>query len=137
MDPQQRLLLELSYDAMHSAAYRRAQLKGCDVGVFVGLMNTDFASLAGSENVYAATGTQVSITSGRLAFTLHTQGPCASIDTACSSALVSLHTAALAVRAGECGGGRALAQAGLGGGGGITTVRQRGYRFTLDTLPAS
>ena len=32
---------------------------------------------------------------------------------------------------------RKLEQAGLGEGGGITTVRQRGYRFSLDSLPAS
>ncbi|AII49062.1 transcriptional regulator [Synechococcus sp. KORDI-52] len=30
---------------------------------------------------------------------------------------------------------RKLEQAGLGEGGGITTVRQRGYRFSLDNLP--
>ena len=32
---------------------------------------------------------------------------------------------------------RKLEQAGLGEGGGITTVRQRGYRFSLENLPAS
>ncbi len=31
---------------------------------------------------------------------------------------------------------RKLEQAGLGDGGGITTVRQQGYRFSLDSLPA-
>ncbi len=31
---------------------------------------------------------------------------------------------------------RKLEQAGLGEGGGITTVRQHGYRFSLDALPA-
>ena len=31
---------------------------------------------------------------------------------------------------------RKLEQAGLGDGGGITTVRQQGYRFSLDNLPA-
>ena len=30
---------------------------------------------------------------------------------------------------------RKLEQAGLGEGGGIETVRQQGYRFSLDTLP--
>ena len=32
---------------------------------------------------------------------------------------------------------RKLEQAGLGEGGGITTMRQQGYRFSLDTLPDS
>ena len=30
---------------------------------------------------------------------------------------------------------RKLEQAGLGEGGGIETVRQQGYRFSLDTIP--
>jgi hypothetical protein len=55
MDPQQRLLLESGYEATHDAGLRRSELLGRDVGVFVGLMNTDFASLAGSESVYKAT----------------------------------------------------------------------------------
>ena len=29
------------------------------VGIFIGIMNTDFASLARSESVYAATGSQI------------------------------------------------------------------------------
>ena len=32
---------------------------------------------------------------------------------------------------------QAWSRPGLGEGGGITTVRQRGYRFSLDNLPAS
>ena len=99
MDPQQRLLLESGYEATHAVGLRRCELLGRDVGVFVGIMNTDFSSLAGTESVYAATGTQVSIASGRLAFALGTQGACASIDTACSSALVALDAAALSIRA--------------------------------------
>ena len=46
MDPQQRLLLEAGYDAAHGAVLRRAGLLGRDVGVFVGLMNTDVRLLA-------------------------------------------------------------------------------------------
>ena len=45
MDPQQRLLLEAGYEATHGAALRRIELLGRDVGVFVGLMNTDFAAI--------------------------------------------------------------------------------------------
>ena len=97
MDPQHRLLLEAGYMATHGASQRRGELLSRDVGIFVGIMNTDFASIAGSESVYAATGTQVSIASGRLAFALGTQGPCATIDTACSSALVALNAATVSL----------------------------------------
>ena len=99
MDPQHRLLLEAGYMATHGAGQRRGELLRRDVGIFVGIMNTDFASIAGSESAYAATGIQVSIASGRLAFALGTQGPCASIDTACSSALVALDNAVSSLRA--------------------------------------
>jgi len=95
MDPQQRLLLEVGYEAMHAATLRRAELLDRDVGMFTGIMNTDFQGFVGSVSVYAATGTQVSIASGRLSFVLGTQGPCASVDTACSSALVVINAAML------------------------------------------
>ena len=48
------------------------------------------------------TGSQLSIASGRLSYTLGTQGPCASIATACSSAIVALDQALLNLRAGTC-----------------------------------
>ena len=95
MDPQQRLLLEVGYEAMHAASLRRGTLLDRNVGVFAGIMNTDSISLVGRGSVYAATGTQISIASGRLSFVLGTQGPCASVDTACSSALVAIEAAML------------------------------------------
>ena len=45
MDPQQRLLLEVAYSATHEAELHRADLLGCEAGVFVGIMNTDFEGL--------------------------------------------------------------------------------------------
>ena len=103
MSPQQRLLLETCYSVTHVAGTRRTDLLGQDVGVFVGIMNTDFAIVtAGSESVYTATGSQLSIASGRLSFALGTQGPCASIATACASALVALDLSLLNLRAGTC-----------------------------------
>jgi len=113
MDPQQRLLLELGYASLHDAGQRRDRLLGCRAAVFVGLMNADFAMLAdfaarrrsstlgagssgygsSSGSVYAATGSQGSVASGRLSFVLGMQGPAATIDTACSSSLMALHLA--------------------------------------------
>ena len=49
MDPQQRLLLELGYAAMHGASLRRAVLHGRDLGIFVGMMNADYALLSAGE----------------------------------------------------------------------------------------
>ena len=102
MDPQQRLVLEVGYEALHGAMLRRNLLFGRDLGVFVGMMNSDFAILHRSESVYAATGSQLSIASGRLAFALGTQGPAVTVDTACSSALVALDGAMLSLGHDAC-----------------------------------
>lgn len=44
-------------------------------------------------SVYASIGYAHSIASGRLSFCLGLHGPCESVDTACSSALVAAHAA--------------------------------------------
>lgn len=98
MDPQQRLVLESGYTACHLAGRRRCMLQTSDAGIFLGMMNADFAGVdIGPVSAYAATGNTISIAAGRLSFALGTQGPCATIDTACSSALVALHAARAAV----------------------------------------
>ena len=103
MDPQQRLLLEAGYGALHALHERRASLQAKDLGIFLGIMNADFASIdVRSDSVYAATGAALSIAAGRLSFVLGTQGPCVSYDTSCSSALVALHGASSAMCCNEC-----------------------------------
>ena len=107
MDPQQRLLLEASYEALHAASRRRPELLGsADVlGVFVGITNTDYKQvLAGRESVYAATGDALSVAGGRVSFAPGLHGPCQSVDTACSSAVVALHSASLCLGANDCDG---------------------------------
>ena len=57
----------------------------------MGAGSSGYGSSSGS--VYAATGSQGSVASGRLSFVLGMQGPAATIDTACSSSLLALHLA--------------------------------------------
>jgi acyl transferase domain-containing protein len=52
--------------------------------------------------VYAATGSAVSIAAGRVSYVLGLQGPCESIDTACSSAVTALRSASLCLCASDC-----------------------------------
>ena len=119
MDPQQRLLLESGYASLHAAGLRRASLSGGDTGIFVGIERPDWAlhqalrslSPHASSSAFAVTGDTVNVASGRLSFVLDLQGPCMSLDTACSSALVALHAATSAAAGGECAAALAAASA--------------------------
>lgn len=108
MDPQQRLLLEVSWEALESASLPPARLGRSSTGVFVGMCTYDFAyrlhDRVGMDaiDLYYSTGSAPSVAAGRLSYTLGLTGPCMTIDTACSSALVAIHQASQSLRTREC-----------------------------------
>ena len=106
MDPQQRLLLELSWQALEDAGLSPDELYGSPSGVFVGVCASDYFRMAlnNVDNVtaYLGTGNATSVAAGRLSYTFGFTGPCLSLDTACSSALVAVHHAAESLRKGDC-----------------------------------
>ena len=117
MDPQQRLMLEACWEAIEYADIDPHSLRGSQTGVFAGINIRDYnasqcAAPDGLEG-YRLTGTVTSVLSGRVAYALGIEGSAVTVDTACSSALVALHLACGALRAGEC----SLALA-----GGVTVV---------------
>ncbi|GAB7030123.1 hypothetical protein JCM4914_15840 [Streptomyces platensis subsp. malvinus] len=103
-DPQQRLLLELGWEALEDAGIVPGSLRGEAVGVFVGAMHDDYATLlhrAGAPaGAHTATGLQRAMLANRLSYVLGTRGPSLAVDTAQSSSLVAVALAVQSLRAG-------------------------------------
>lgn len=107
VEPQQRLMLETVWEALERAGYSPATLRGSRTGVFAGVAANEYAHLLSSESVdkiepYFITGNALNAISGRVAFALGLEGPAVAVDTACSSALVSVHQACQALHSGDC-----------------------------------
>ncbi|WP_349370084.1 SDR family NAD(P)-dependent oxidoreductase [Salinarimonas sp.] len=107
LDPQQRLLLEVAAEALENGGLSPDRLAGSRTGVYVGICGSEYATLAGVGDDYAAmdkyygTGTALSVAAGRIAYAFDLAGPAISVETACSSSLVAVHLAVGALRQGE------------------------------------
>ncbi|MFZ2174177.1 MAG: beta-ketoacyl synthase N-terminal-like domain-containing protein, partial [Rhodococcus sp. (in: high G+C Gram-positive bacteria)] len=105
VDPQQRLAMELTWEALEHARIPASDLKGEQVGVFIGSSANDYQLLAVSDPVhahpYALTGTSTAIVANRVSYFYDFRGPSIALDTACSSSLVAVHQAVRSLRSGE------------------------------------
>ncbi|HEX2925332.1 MAG TPA: beta-ketoacyl synthase N-terminal-like domain-containing protein [Ruminiclostridium sp.] len=106
MDPQERIFLETSWLALEDAGYT-GKRKGYDsnVGVFVGVTTNDYPILVTDDSAIrqgvVPRAYPWSI-ANRVSYFFNFNGPSMPIDTACSSALVSVHLACESIRKGEC-----------------------------------
>jgi acyl transferase domain-containing protein/NAD(P)-dependent dehydrogenase (short-subunit alcohol dehydrogenase family)/acyl carrier protein len=104
MDPQHRLFLQVAYNTVIDAGYAPNSLS--KVGVFVGVQFNDYQILLQqwkqSRHPYAATGNAHAILANRASYLFNWNGPSQTIDTACSSALIALRRAILALKNNEC-----------------------------------
>jgi acyl transferase domain-containing protein/NADPH:quinone reductase-like Zn-dependent oxidoreductase/nucleoside-diphosphate-sugar epimerase/acyl carrier protein len=107
MDPQQRVLLEVAWEAIENAGHAPDELAGSRTGVFVGMSSGDYGVMAvqamrqSAARNHTATGISSSIAAGHISYFLGLRGPCMALDTACSSALTSIHLAVESLRKGE------------------------------------
>ena len=105
MDPRQRILLELTWHALEDGLQVPSKLRGSDCGVYIGISGNEYSMVYAQDpsiiDPYTMTGNACSIASNRISYSFDFRGPSMSIDTACSSALVSLHQACLAIQNNE------------------------------------
>lgn len=108
MDPQQRLLLEVAWEALEDGGQVLERLSGSKTAVFVGISSWEYSLLEMSFrdrsaiDVYTNTGGSLSIAANRVSYCFNFTGPSASVDTACSSALVAVHLACQGIWADQC-----------------------------------
>ena len=80
-------------------------ITGSNTGVFVGASASDYAVHmlrdVQTTPMFHGTGSAEALLSNRISYTLDLKGPSVTSDTACSSALSSLHLACQSLRAGD------------------------------------
>lgn len=110
MDPAQRLLLQTIWETLEDAGYVQDNIRGTNTGVYVGYSNDhkidyyNYLQLLDpkAKEEASLTGNVTSVLSSRIAYLLDLKGPSMVVDTACSSALVSIHLACKALQNYEC-----------------------------------
>ena len=110
IDPQQRFFLECSCHALEDAGYPpRGQAKET-IGVFAGVRMSTYLSKVYAPNIpegpshafHCLIGNDKDYLASRVAYKLNLHGPAVSVQTACSSALTSVHLACEALRNESC-----------------------------------
>jgi polyketide synthase PksM len=104
LDPQQRLLLETAWAALENAGYP-PDGTGCTIGTYVSLTQSTYfpeIGAGGEDAVFALTATEKDYAASRIAHKLGLTGPAMVVQSACSSALLAVHTAVEALTGGQC-----------------------------------
>jgi acyl transferase domain-containing protein len=105
IDPQHRLVMEVAWEALESAGIDPASLAYGQTGVFIGLSHSDHDRLLYQDRKridgYNGPNTYHCFAANRVSYFLNLRGPSMTIDSACSSALVSVHLACQSLRTGE------------------------------------
>ncbi|MEU1669891.1 SDR family NAD(P)-dependent oxidoreductase [Streptomyces sparsogenes] len=104
MDPQERLFLQNAWHVLEDAGYRRSDLAGRPVGVYVGVMYGEYqfqGALDALRGGRPLTGSSYASIANRVSHALDLSGPSMALDTMCSSSLTAIHLACESLRSGE------------------------------------
>ena len=103
-DPQHRLMLQVAYQAVEQSGYFISKKQDRSIGCYIGVGLTDYENNIACypANAFSATGNLRSFAAGKISHYFGWTGPGITIDTACSSSAVAVHTACRAIIGGEC-----------------------------------
>ncbi len=101
IDPLIRQFLEASVNALQDAGYKKEELWGKEVGVFVGSRAANYASKIDKFIKNSIIGLGQNFIAAHIAHFFNFTGPNMVVDTACSSSLVSIHLACQSLLSGE------------------------------------
>ncbi|MCP5052128.1 MAG: polyketide synthase, partial [bacterium] len=109
LDPAQRVFLETAYEVLEDAGYGGKNPAHNETGVYVGYSDDVklnyfqmVSQLEPASIPMAIAGNLSSIVPTRISYFMDLKGPGLLVDTACSSALVSIHLACQAILNGDC-----------------------------------
>jgi acyl transferase domain-containing protein/acyl carrier protein len=131
MDPQMRVLLEISHDALHDAGYDPYRFGG-RIGMYAGARSNQYLTRYVRANPRfmeaigeprARIGNYPDYLSSRVSYHLGLRGPAITSVTACSTSLVTVHMACLALLNDEC-------DIAVAGGVEIPLPAYRGYKHS-------
>ncbi|KAI0505428.1 hypothetical protein F5B22DRAFT_524155 [Xylaria bambusicola] len=104
LDPQQRMMLEVARESLDDAG--EVGWKGKNIGVYVGSYGQDWYDILQREplshSTYSVITSHDFMVSERVSHELDLRGPSMTIRTACSSALIGLNEACMAIFKGDC-----------------------------------
>jgi acyl transferase domain-containing protein len=130
MDPQQRLFLECCWEALEDSGYNPLEYKGL-IGIFAGsginqyflkniIKNKNIMEKLGHYSVLMLNDKDFLAT--RVAYKLNLRGPAITIQTACSTSLVAIHSACKSLLQGEC-------DIAIAGGVSLSIPQKQGYIY--------
>jgi acyl transferase domain-containing protein/acyl carrier protein len=123
-DPQQRIFLECAWEALEDAGYDPGRYPGL-IGVYAGIDASTYAManlMTAEDRLQGLIGNDKDYLAMRVCFKLGLRGPGLTIQTACSTSLVAVQVACLALLGYQC-------DMALAGGVGVAFPQQAGYLY--------